>query len=315
MKAFEEGLPLKEKVAYAEPFVGKNPEWIAWMRDAFWSLMGKPGPYDYIARVCIARKRFAAIDAKHRSAAKVNLEQIVANLAPNPDDLLACSGKNSDHDSIGVAPLNDEIFKGVSPRIISMRYEILAKAFVMYVDTSMKMMSQDLEEEKEGAFVAEFRNFQEQLKEPLERMVEGRRKLYKDFPEEDLRSVHDRTLRIEKDLLENEDERDPQTVKRQITGAERFITTILQAIMQKAREEIDRLQQKQEAYMARINPLYALCQVLSEYLEEECKEDLEKMFKEYAKAVEERFAPKNVLPAEVYQDFQSSLTMYRGGIL
>ncbi len=320
MRPLEDRLPLRERCKLAEAFLGPQPYIMALLKEIWWAILNRPSPYDYLSRVTVAKERLDGVTPEHRGATKIVLQEILINLAPDPQGLAVAGNNTYGLPSVtevrDVAGLKDRTVAKRSPQAVELRYAILTRAFVLYMHTCLGIFIKELEEDADdGLYQLTHSQFIEKTTKPLSCITAARQALYPDFPEASLFSVKRSVLAMERTLEEQGRSDDVAQLRAELSEAERMVHAILTEIIALAQQKIQKLNRDLNSYLQKITPLRTLCQHLEGHLAEEEKKAINEGFDEYAERVKERFALNAFLTPETLEDIRDGYALYRDGDL
>ncbi len=319
-QALEHNMDFERMMAYATPHVGERWPFMHWLVHTLCHLMGTLSVYDYASRVHMAKEMLEAVNPSHTSAARLSLEQIIANLTPRPETIEAATqGLGAGPASAGgdgqLVPLDDEPI--LDPALPALRQEVLARAFILYCDVGIEALHQDMEEEEYPAFEDFHAKTMKKVTELAEELKARRKTMYADFPAEELTSVSDeivlkrRTVYTVHDKLEGTAKMG--RIQEEIESLESTMRSHLRETLSNAKRQLGHLRHLERRYLHELKNLDFFKCAVAGNLDANTLANAEQRLVDLEKAIKNQFAPQHYFPEEVLEDMQRGCLLYRDG--
>lgn len=321
-QALEQDLDFETMRSYAKD-CGVSGSWfVAFLNHTASHLFGRPSIYDYAARVRMAENLLGHVKPEHKKAARLALERILFNLAPNPDALAAATDgvdalpRQNTGITMPFKPLDDTGHE--NKPVVPLRYKLLRRSFLLYCDVGIKALEGDMAEEAEPDFPAVYAARIAELREPAKRLRELRAQLYERFPEGDLYSVASDVIRHRNACPIREELDATSRGKRmldELVQLEGILHKELDDLLTQGRNAMLEWTKLRQHYQRALQNLELLKCAVAPSLAQESLEEVDAKLKAFENAIGKRFRAERYVPPEILQDISADAKLHLRGDL
>ncbi len=323
-KAYEEDVDFSTQREYLARFQAPKGFFVDWLIAMYWELQGRCSPFDYATRICIAQKILESANLEHVMASQKVLLRVVRNLFPYdrlstsvPEDLKMILGESRGKiKKPKFKPLNDAVAK--SDRMVEMRYSILSAAFCGQATNLLKILRENIDEEEVTSYMNIASDALDAAVPDIKELERLRRTFYITFPEEEIRSVADSTLKKVKDLKRSSNmpkDMEPEYVQQMLNKYEAMLRGRLQTIIINGKDAITSIMARKQFYINQLNELLTMCTTVKSYVEKGNFDQLNHESEELIRYINRKFDLGNYLPKDVLSDIANDRTVYKNGYL
>lgn len=316
--AFEDEVDFTTLMEHSRQHIESSSVLLCWLVHSMSRFFGRLSVFDYAARVQLAEAALDNIKPQHRQASRITLERVITNLAPNPNAVVTASAglAAAQASADSVQPLNDAPYEGQA--MVKLRYALLKRAFTLYCDIGLETVLEDMAEEPTPSFTERYEPRMGELRKQAARLAEIRSAIYSSFPEDDLRSVTDAVLRSRPDLSFRDDldaNVDLNARLKEQEFIEQYLRKQLSEVLNVARLEVCRWQQRRAHYMEGLKTMEMLRCSIVDHLNAEANAHCAHTLKTCAEAIEKHFQIAKYFPEPVLKELSEGAILHQGGRL
>lgn len=323
-KAYEDDVDFTTQREYLSRFSPSSNFFFDWLIAIYWELQGRCSPFEYATRICVAEKILDSTKLDHVMASQKVLLRVVRNLFPYDklsdsvdDDLKILLGESRGKvKKPKFKPLQDIAARGDD--MVSMRYNILASAFCGQAINLLKILRENIDDEDIPSYMNLARDALAAGEPDIDELVRLRKLFYLSFPEEELRSVADSTLRKCKDLKRSSDlpkDMEPEYMQQMLNKYVAMVHGRLQTIIMNAKDAISKVAARKQYYINQLNELLTMCTTVKSYVEEGDFEAVNRESEELIRYINKKFDLSYYLPQDVLSDIANDRILYKNGYL
>lgn len=324
-ETFDDVIPFSEQREYLSAWQPLRHYFVDWLIAIYYDLTGKTSPYEYAARVGVGRTLLSKLNDAYQVATQKTLVKIVRNLFPYdqvegglPSSIEALivgeHGANSELRKQDFLPLADRVIR--EPALVQERYAVLGEAFSRFAVGEIEEIKYRLEEETLEPHLDLAQSRMKGLEPTIETLAEARKIFYRDFPEEELRSVSNHTIAMRVELPVNRELPkgvEPDMLRKEIEKAEEIIRKELNVIMLRAKEMEEGIRRRMERYLGDLSAIMTMAATIQTYVDAERFQEIDKNANDLEGYIHTFFDKHQYLPADVCDNLDEGQRYYRDG--
>ena len=323
-RPFEADVNFMKQREYYSEFAPTRGYFFDWLSSIYWELQGTCGPIEYATRVCIAREIVQTVNVEHAMSSHLMLKKVLKNLFPY--DMIKDPSSPALRSILGnqrgkvrfnkFRTLQDHCIKNET--LIALRYHVLAEAFCSEAKSIVKILRENVDEEKLPIFHSIGKECLDKCNDDLNELIKARNMYYLNYPQEHLYSVSNITLKNEDNFKKRSDmpkDMEPEYIFKVIAKHTTAIRNDLQAVLIQAKEICGTVEKKKKQYYAEINDLLIMCSTIKGFVTDGPFDEIANMISELGRYVEDKFSINNFLPEDILSDLKNGNSLYRNGYL
>ncbi len=323
-KPFEADVDFLKQREYYSEFGPLRGYFLDWLGAIYWELQGTCGPIEYATRVCVARGIVEKVNTEHLMSSHMMLMKVIKNLFPydqikdstSPALRAILGNQRGKVKPTKYRSLQDHCIK--QPSLVSLRYKVLAEAFCSEVKSMVSILKENIQEEHLPSYLNIVDECMEKCREDREALIKCRKLYYLDYPEDQLTSVANYTIKNESTMNKRSDmpkDMEPEYIYKMIVKHTTAIRNDLQAIIIRTKEICSNLEKRKKVYYSEINELLIMNSTIRSFVSEGPFEEITKQISELGQYVEDIFSYTNYFPSDLLEDISKGHTIYKNGYI
>lgn len=325
----DEELPLEATVEFNEQreylarYLPANGYFYDWVVSMMAELQGRSSQFAYATRVCLAQRILDRNNPEHIMASQKAFLRVVRNLFPYDKidkkisaNVAKCIGKYNAKNS-AFRCLDDEHLK--APELITLRYRILTTAIVGYAISLIKILGENLDEEKMPEYLTFADDILTACKDDKAELQRLRAVYFFDFPEDEFGGVSDHAVQLQGTLKRRRElpkDMEPEFIFQQINKFIVIIRGRLQTILIKAKEIRAIILRQKEQYEKQITELNVMATTLQSLINTDTDwGEIAVSTATFADKLNDKFRLDRYLSGVILNDLTKEHTMYMNGFI